>query len=407
MLALSLVILGAGPGFAWGDEVERPFFSGWHSWKYNTFSSYDQLRINIEKDFAKSQKFFCALNGLLYQEDNTKSWKTYIGETTYKLKAGKFDFIGGLLVDTIGSGDKISFIDKINSRRYYNGLANDYNRDKKEVPGLKTTFYHSERVNLVVHYLPYFYASEIAGIFSQWATAGQRTLGMAVLFGAGLQSEPDHGWHDQFHLGINTKTKKYELRYHYLRLKERLPVVEAVNESHFRWTYPLDETFAIDGNVTLTKEWLVRFELAWNRDKTFGVFQNGRIGRPFRSDQINLLLGTDQNLKDSFYWNMQWLVSHIRDFKAPTPFQLNDTEVSTTIQLRKGFKSETMFIEFNGVQNLSTGEYILTPQIQFQKNDYLKFIGGVHLNGRSTDALGPIGQFDKNNTPFFETQVVF
>jgi len=227
-----LVFLIPSPLLAWGDdlggekEVKRPYITGAHSWRYNSFSSYDQLRVNFEREFARGQKNYVSVNALYYQEDANKTWDVYPGETYYKFKAGKFDFKMGLIIETLGSGDKISFLDKINSRRYHNGLAIDYNRDKMEVPALKTTYYISKRVNLEMHYLPLFQASDITSIYSRWASAFQTTLAKSILFGAKLQSEDDVRLREQYHFAINTTFPKFELRFHYFKMKDRLPVVE-------------------------------------------------------------------------------------------------------------------------------------------------------------------------------------
>ena len=183
--------------------------------------------------------------------------------------------------------------------------------------------------------------------------------------------------------------------------------MERITDDYFKQTYPLDFSVAIDGNITFSEDCLMRFEMAYSRDRTYSSFQDGRIGRKFVSDQYNLLLGTDKTFNNQLYFNIQALLSHVPDMRVETPFQLKPTEYMTSIQLRKGFRNETLFVEFNGISNLSTGEFILTPQATLQQTDYLKLVGGMHINGRSTDALGPIGQFDKNNTAFFETHVVF
>lgn len=388
-------------------EPERPQVTGWHSWRYNTFSSYDQLRVNFEREFARGQKCLVSANGLYYQEDNNKTWSAYVGESYYKFKRGRFDFKLGQLIETLGSGDKMSWCDKINSRRYHNGLANEYNRDKKEQPAAKVTYYVNKRMSIDAHYLPVFQASEMTSIYSKWATAFQTYLATAMFFGARLHREDDTRLREQYHAAFNATFKRYEIRYHYFRMKERIPVIEALSDTSFRWTYPLDETVAVDGNYQFGKDFLMRYELAFTRDKTYATFRDGRIGRHFRSDQYNLLLGTDKTFKNSLYCNVQGLVSYIPDMAAPTPLQIYDAETYLTLQLRKGFKSETLFVEFNGLGNLTTGEYLLTPQISLQKTDWLKLVGGVHLNGRSTERLGPIGQFDKNNTAFVETHVIF
>jgi hypothetical protein len=64
-------------------------------------------------------------------------------------------------------------------------------------------------------------------------------------------------------------------------------------------------------------------------------------------------------------------------------------------------------IEFNGLTNFTTGEYVLTPKIFIQKSDYLTFVLGFQANGEGAESLGPVAQFSENNTAFFETQVNF
>ncbi|MBF0500957.1 MAG: hypothetical protein HQM09_12540 [Candidatus Riflebacteria bacterium] len=394
-----------------GDEnsraIKRPAISGSHNWKYNKFSSYDQLRINFEKEGATGQKFLASVHGLYYQEENNKNWNTYLGETYYKFRARSFDFKFGLLTETLGSGDKVSFVDKVNSRRYQSGLANDYNRDKKEVPAFKTTYYINKRMSWDFHYLPVFQASELPDINSRWATSFQQNLGYNVLRGAKLTQEDDQSINAQYHVAFNSTFKKYELRYHYFWFKERLPVVEQYKEGFYKLSYPTDQTFAIDGNVTLGKDFLMRFELACSTDRTFSSYENGRIGPKFYSDVYNLLLGNDRTYRNGLYLNVQTFISYIRNFEHKTPMQLNSAEMSGSISVKKGFRNETIFLELNGVQNFTTGEFMLTPNVQMRRRDSLKLTLGLHVNGKSTDSLGPIGQFDKNNTPFFETSAIF
>ncbi|MBF0548728.1 MAG: hypothetical protein HQM08_30165 [Candidatus Riflebacteria bacterium] len=388
-------------------EPKRPTITGAENWKYNKFSSFDLLKINLEKEGPKGQKFLLGIYGLFYQEKDNKSWDSYVGESYYKIKKGKMDFQLGLLRETLGSGDNVSFIDKLNSRRYYAGLANDYNRDKKEVPAFKFTYYFTPKRNLTVHYLPIFEASDPPSIYSSWASSFQKALAVQVIKGATLLSESTKSLDQQYHVSYSSSFPKYEIRYHYFYFKERLPIVDMVNENLYKQTYPIDETVAIDGNVTLSKDLLVRFEMAYTKDKSFSEFNQGKVGRKFFSDSYNALFGTDKTFKNNLYFNVQTLFSYAKDLKYSTPFQLYPFETAVSVDMKKGFKNETLFVEFAGIENLSTGEFVLTPNISIRNIDSIKMTAGIQINGKSTDALGPIGQFDKNNTPYFETEIIF
>ncbi|MBF0408129.1 MAG: hypothetical protein HQM10_12300 [Candidatus Riflebacteria bacterium] len=406
-ILLFLLIFNAEMAFSAAEEPERPVVTGSHNWKFNKFSSFDHLKINLEKDAKKGQKFFLSLNGIYYQEKDNKSWTSYVGESYYKFKSGNFDFLLGQLRETLGSGDNISFVDKLNSRRYYVGLANDYNRDKKEVPAVKLTYYINSKRNFTFHYLPVFESSEMASIFSSWASGFQKYLALQVIKGAKLVQEDARNLDQQFHLAYNASFPKYEIRYHLFFFKERIAVVDRINENLYKSSYPRDQTMAVDGNVTLAKDLLIRFELAYTLEKCFSTFSNGRVGRKFYSDSLNMLFGTDKTYKNNLYFNVQTLFSYAKDLKYSTPFQLNPFEAAVSVSMKKGFRNETLFVEFAGINNLSTGEYLLTPNISVRNIDSIKLTAGVHVNGKSTDALGPIGQFDKNSTPFFETEIIF
>jgi hypothetical protein len=398
----------------WGDEdsseskVKRPFISGWWNWQYNEFSQFDQARVNLERDFDGGQKFFGGVNFNYYQEDNNKKWAVFAGENYYKVKAGSFDFKLGTLVENIGSGDQISFVDKINSRRFHNGLANDYNRDKKEVPAVKGTWYINKKFSLSGHYLPYFAASEFPNLHSKWAYGIHKSLAKEIAFnGTNYVQEDETDFKEQYHVEFAANFEKLELRFHYLNMKERLPVISMDKPGNITGTYPLDETIAMNGNFNLSKELLMRFEMAYTFDKTYSSFQDGRIGEKFYSDQFNFLLGTDKNLPNNFYINVQGMLSYVPDLKTETPFQLEKMEYLGTLQLRQNFKQDRLQIELRTVNNFTTGEYILLPKISVIKSDYLTFVLGYQMNGEASETLGPVGQFGENDTVFLETKVSF
>ena len=388
--------------------VKRPFISGWWNWQYNEFSSYDQGRITFERELDKQRKIVAGANFNHYTEDNNKKWKVYPGENYYFFKAGDFDYKLGMLIENIGSGDKFSFVDKINSRYYHNGLANDYDRDKKEVPGLRATWYINKKLRFSGHYLPYFTASEFPSIFSRWAYAIHKTIAKEVLFnGATYNTAPDAEFNPQYHIEFGMTYPKFEMRFHYLRMRERLPVISMDRPGELNGTYPLDETFAVNGNVTVTSDLLLRYELAWSRDRTWSAFENGLIGKKFVSDHVGMLVGSDRNLPQNFYVNLQGMVSYVPDLLHSTPFQLNQTEYLGSMQLRQTFRQDRLQIEFNSLTNFTTGEYVLNPKIMLVQSDYLTFVLGYQVNGEGAESLGPVGQFSKNNTAFFETRVTF
>lgn len=416
IFAVSISAGAADEWDEWGDsggegsekKVKRPFISGWWNWQYNEFSSFDQGRVTLEKELGNDSRLITGARINYYTEDNNKKWKVFPGENYYFCKAGDFDFKAGMLIENIGSGDKFSFVDKINSRYFHNGLANDYDRDKKEVPGVRATWYINKHFKFSGHYLPYFTSSEFPSIFSKWAYAIHKSLATELLFKSGVYNAADDASFDpQFHVELSSVYPKLEMRFHYLRLKERLPVISQDKPGIFNGSYPLDETFAVNGNVSLSKELLLRYELAWSRDRTWSTFEEGHIGKKFVSDHVGMLVGTDRNLPNNFYVNVQGMVSHIPDFKATTPFQLNETEYLSSLQMRQNFRQDRLQFEFNVLKNFSSGEYVLNPKIQIIKSDYLTFVLGYQMNGEGAETLGPVGQFSENNTAMFETRVTF
>lgn len=417
LLCILLFITSPSQADDWGDwgnetksaeSIKRPFISGWWDWKYNQFSSFDQGRLTLDHDFAKGQKFVGGVSANYYQEDNNKKWKVFAGENYYKFKAGNFDFRFGTLLENIGSGDKISFVDKLNARRFHNGLANDYDRDKKEIPAFKMSWFANDKITLTTHYMPYFTPSEFPNIYSSWAYAIHKTLAKEILLnGAKYTAEDDSQFTNQFHIGLDSTFKKMELKFHYMYLKEKLPVISTKRVGYIEGTFPVEQTVAVNGNFTIGEDLLFRFETAYSWDKSYTAFKDGRIGKSFISDQYNFLLGTDKNLPRNFYINVQGIISYIPDLKTETPFQLHPTEFIGTFQMRQNFKKDKLQIEIGGINNFSTGEYVLTPKITLVQSDYLRFVVGYQLNGEASETLGPIGQFGENDTAYFETKVSF
>jgi hypothetical protein len=163
----------------------------------------------------------------------------------------------------------------------------------------------------------------------------------------------------------------------------------------------------MNGNIQLTEEFLLRFEMAYYHNKTWSSFENGIIGKKFISDQYSLLIGSDKNLPRNFYINMQAMMTHVPDLKTQTPFQLAQTEYLGSLQMRQNFRNDRLRIEINSLMNFTTGEYVVTPQIFIEKSDYLTFVLGYQANGEGAESLGPVGQFSQNNTAYLETQIIF
>lgn len=343
-----------------------------------------------------------------YQEDSNKKWDIFSGENYYKFRAGAFDFKLGTLIENIGSGDKFSFVDKLNSRRFHNGLANDYVKDKKEILAIKTSWYINKKTTLITHYMPYFTSSEFPSIYSKWAYAIQKTIAKEIILnGAKYLAAKDNQTTPQYHIELDNTFKRSEIKLHYMYLKERLPIISQNRPGFYEGTYPTEQTIAMNGNFNVGKDLLFRFETAYCWGKHYSSFANGRIGKEFTSDQYSFLLGTDKNLPNNFYINLQAMVSYIPDLKSETPFQLNSTEYLGTFQLKQNFRKDKLQIELAGISNFTTGEYLLTPKATILKSDYLSFVIGYQVNGESTEALGPIGQFGQNDTAYFETKVSF
>lgn len=395
----------------WGDDepsVSRPFVSGWWNWQYNSFSSYDQLRVNFDHDFSRNSRILFGFNFNHYTEENNKKWDLFAGENYYFFRDGDFDFRIGNLIENIGSGDNFSFVDKINSRRFINGLANDFDRDKKEMPGVRMNWFFAEDWQFSANYMPYFKASEFPSMFSQWSYAIQRSLAMEVLLNkANYDAPEDSGFRPQFQAQISTYQPSFELNLHYMRLRERLPVISKTGPNSLQGSYPIDETFAINGSVDISSELIMRYEVAYSRNRTMSSYVNGIIGEKFQTDHWGILMGVDRNLPQNFYINIQGLISHMPDLQTQTPLQLKETEYMTTFQLRQTFRRDRLAFEFNGLINLSTGEQLLTPQVHIEQSDFLTFVAGIQINSEGAENFGPIGQFAHNNTAFFESRVSF
>lgn len=419
LLLLFLVACSSTPLSAWDDwddwgdadsgpTIKRPFVTGWWNWQYNSFSSFDQGRITFEKEYDRNNKLIFGFNFNHYTEDDHKKWELFPGENYYSFRLSDVDFRAGLLVENIGSGDNFSFVDKINSRRFINGLANDFDRDKKEVPAIRGTWYINDKWRFSGNYMPYFTASDFPSMFGQWGYAIQRSVANEVVFNNAVYNAPDDSSFDpQFHVELGATYPDFELRLHYLHLKERLPVISRDKPKVLNGTYPLDETFAANGSVKLASDFIMRYELAYSRNRTWSSYENATIGKKFNSDHIGLLLGADRNLPQNFYINVQAMVSHVPDLLTQTPLQLESTEYLASLQMRQTFRRERVAVEFNSLANLTTGEYVLTPQVHLVQSDFLTFVAGLQVNGEGAEAFGPVGQFSNNDTAFFETRVRF
>jgi len=120
-----------------------------------------------------------------------------------------------------------------------------------------------------------------------------------------------------------------------------------------------------------------------------------------------MLIGSDRNLPQNFYINVQGMVSYVPDLLHATPFQLEQTEYLGSLQLRQTFRQDRLQFELNSLTNFTTGEFVINPKIMLVQSDYLTFVLGYQANGEGAESLGPVGQFSKNNTATFEARVTY
>ena len=353
------------------------------------------------------EQFFLKVGAYSENGDHYDFRKIYLDDTYAKFKVKAFDFKLGNMVETLGSGDNISFIDLLNPKRYYKGLTGDYNQIKKAVPMFKNNIYLSDQINLECHVLPAFEKSELADMRGMWATGLQKYMGAFVLKGATLDEKiPDKSLSNvQLHFAINGSFQGFQARVHYFKLKENVAVVNPVSESRIELSYPDYRVLGVDGNVDLGGEYLLRGELAWYQSRYFTLYDKSQLGTPLKSDQMAGLLGIDRTFSNSLYVNLQGVFTHIYNLYAPCAGQKFRTESGVALRIQKGYLKDKFQVEFQGFDNVSTREYFIKTHIEYRYSDIVKYIIGKHINDGGYDHLGTISEFYGNNHTFIQMKI--
>jgi hypothetical protein len=350
--------------------------------------------------------------GFFYQFENDqnptikgdfKETKFYLDESFFKFHFDNSDFKIGNLIETLGAGDEISFLDTLNPRRLNLGLGTTSMRAKKAIPMVRGDIFINSNLKFQYHLIPAFVKSELADPRSVWATKLQKgILSLDPLRFTVTEENKDNDLENmQGHASINLSFDDYELRFHLFRLFESLPVIQRETPTDYTQRYPEDRYFAIDGNVTLFDEFLVRGEVAWHPNRMFSSLQNGVIGEMFESSQMQALIGVDHTLPNEFYFNIQYILSYISNFVTKTDRQGYGTEAMGTLRLRKSYLRDLLILHFQAVTNFTSGEYIIKPAVSSKPWDNFEVKLGYQLNDGETQ-IGPISQYGENNHIFFE-----
>ena len=333
--------------------------------------------------------------------------KIFLDDTFGKIKLGAFDLKAGNCIESLGSGDNISFIDLINPRRYYKGLTGDYNKTKKAVPLLKTTAYLSDQINMEMHVMPVFEKSELAEIRGVWANGLQKYLGMLQLGGGTItDTEIERSLSDtQLHFSLNGSFEGFQARAHYFKLKENIALATPVSDTAVDLSYPEFRVLGVDGNVDLGGEYLLRGEMAWYQSRMFTAYDKLKLGAPFKSDQLSGLLGIDRTFANSLYINLQGVFTHIYELSTPTPAQKFRSESGVALRVQKGYQKDKYQVEFQGFENIRTKEYFIKTHLEYRYSDMIKYVIGKHVNDGGYDHMGAISEFYENNHTFLQMKI--
>ncbi len=353
-----------------------------------------------EQFFAKVGAY--SENG--YEYDKRKVW---LDDTYGKIKLGSLDLKIGNMIETLGSGDNISFLDNLNPRRYYKGTAGDYNKTKKAVPMVKTNIYLSKNLNFECHILPYFTKSEMATVQGMWGSNLQKALaGLQVYKGAIIEEERiETGLkNSQLHFAFNGSFEGFDFRVHTFKLRDNVAIVRPNSEQYIQLLYPEYRIFGADGSVSLGGEYLLRGELAWYQNKWFTGF-NGKTLLPlYKSDQVCGLIGIDRTFQNSLYINLQGVFTHINDFMWETAGQRYRSESGIALRVQKGYFQDKYQTEVQGFYNTRTNEYLMKSTLEWRYSDIVKYVIGLHINDGG-DKLGAISEFHDSNHTFLQVKI--
>ncbi|HOT75569.1 MAG TPA: hypothetical protein PK467_07280 [Candidatus Wallbacteria bacterium] len=355
----------------------------------------------------RKEHFFFKIGAFSENGDRYDLRKVYLDDTFGKIKLGALDIKAGNCIESIGSGDNISFIDILNPRRYNKGLTGDYNKTKKALPMLKTTVYLSEQINLEMHVMPVFEKSELADIRGVWATGLQKYLGLFQLGGGTIKEEDvSRGLSGtQLHFSLNGSFEGFQARTHFFKMKENIAVANQVSESMVELTYPEFRVLGVDGNVDLGGEYLLRGEMAWYQSRRFTAYDKLKLGEAFKSDQISGLLGIDRTFANSLYINLQGVFTHIYDLAVPSSGQKFRSESGIALRVQKGYLKDKYQVEFQGFENIRTKEYFIKTHVEYSYSDMIKYLIGKHINDGGYDHMGAISEFYDNNHTFLQMKI--
>lgn len=347
------------------------------------------------------EQFFCKAGLHLEQGGDYSSNDIWLDDTYAKVKLGAFDLKFGNIVETIGSGDNISFIDILNPKRYHSGLSGDYMKTKKAVPMVKSTLYLNKNMNFETHIMPVFQKSELANIRGIWATGLQKTLAAAQLGGALIEEQKiDNGLSNtQLHVSFNNSFEGFEFRTHYFKMIENVPIVMPNSPQYIKLLYPDYRGLGVDGNFNLGGEYLLRYEMMLYKSRYVTSYDNFQVGVPYKSDQVAGLLGIDRTFPNSLYVNLQGVFTHINDFFSRTSAQKYATEHGVALRVQKGYFRDKLQAEFQGFDNLKTKEYYVKSNFEYRYSDIVKYIIGFNYFNGPGAKIGAISEFyDSSNT---------
>lgn len=374
--------------------------------------NYTNFNFWIDSKDEKSkfkEHFYLKVKSYFYDEREKDLKGIILDECFTKFSINMFDFKFGNIIESLGSGDNFSFIDLLNPRYYYKGLVADYNEDKKAVLMFKNKIYLSNQINIETHFLPFFERSELADFKGSWSTNLQKYLANFTLNGGIINDlyKKNDSSTLQLHTSINGLFEQFEIKAHYFKLKENLPIVSFVQNNIITLDYPEFEVLALDGNVNLGNDYLLRGELALYKSRTYNTFDKFKLSNPFKSDQLSGLLGIDRTFANGLYINLQGFFSHIYDLIVPASNQKFRSESGMTLRVQKNYKKDKYKIEFQNFTNFRTSEYFIKTFLEYKSSDMIKYVIGKHINDGGYEHMGIISEFYDNNHTFFQVRISF